>query len=239
MKNILGNFILDEFVNGDFRVRWLRRITRETKTTYISYCQRSMVSKEECVRRAWSSKPYRKTSDGGVKPIVTHLHNKNGASTLQVITDPSTLKCQYSYDELFNTDIREIQSPDCEPLHNINRMNEMQKGKDIRPLPYILDSTIYKCDPNNTHFIDGWDSPVIKYLEQLFKVPVYRLGMLKISEDDKPSKLSLSGTYFHITHFGDDKPTINFNENYHNRTILFWLFDNKLVFQYETGIDSW
>lgn len=43
----------------------------------------------------------------------------------------------------------------------------------------------------------------------------------------------------HINHHGDDKKVLTMSETKDNTTISFWLFDDKVVFQTEGGIESW
>lgn len=244
-NKVVGNFILDQWVNKDYRANWLRRINYETETDYVSDVQRYVKDWKikgdnyEYVHVGKWARRYRKTKDGGFKSVSTKLSNPDGKSILSLVTDLKTLKCKYTFEELFNTDLRNIQNPEAYPLKSLLRRqerNELRKTKDENL--FLLRDHCYLSDSSpNQNAIMGWDAKLVKYLEEQFGVPVYDLNE-KVSEWNKQSKLTQSGTYFHITHFGGEKKSLTRDENDMNRTIMFWLFDDKLIFQYEEGRDT-
>ena len=246
-KSLIGKFIKEEWVNGEYKQTWLRRVNRETNTQYISDVQRYVKSWEgkESEKKIFVgkwAKRYAKLKNGQVGYKTTHRSNPDGKMTLSIVTDLSTQLCSCSYSELFETDVREIQDAKEYPRKGLEARQERASKRDnydklVCEKDYVLAEYIVLQKGTDTHPIGGWDAPITKYLEETFKVPVYNLYE-NIREHWKLSKLSKSGTLMHITHFGNDKEVITFDENYHNRTIMFWLFKDKLVFQYEDGKDG-
>lgn len=235
--------MLAEWENGSYSVTWLRRINRETKTQYISDVQRYVRSWDDDKKDRMTfigkwAKRFQKTKDG-VGHIKTRQSNPNGTMRLSLVEDPSTLKCKLTFKELFQTDIREIQNAGDYPLDELVVEAE-DKRKDGLIVPddfFLLERKLHFQSGEEESF-GGWDNQIIQYLQKEFKAPVYRLRPI-MNENNRSSKLSQSCTYMQITHFGNDKPVISRKENYHNRTILFWLFDDKLIFQYADGIGTW
>ena len=43
----------------------------------------------------------------------------------------------------------------------------------------------------------------------------------------------------HITHHGNDVKNIKYNVNKFNTTISFWVFEDRVVYQEETGLGEW
>lgn len=231
-SKVVGNFILDEWINGDFREAWLRRINRETKTTYVSDVQRDVKNwkvdpkKYEYRHVGKWTRRYRKTKDGGFKSVTTRLSNPDGKSNLSLVTDLKTVKCKFTFDELFNTDIRQLQDAKSYPL------NQLITHGETRPERFLLRNSCYLSSPN-----EGWDAPIAKYLMEQFGVPVYRLTEF-LSEFFHQGNITRAATYMQITHFGGEKKSLTREENEFNHTILFWLFDDKLIFRIEEGKDS-
>lgn len=238
---MVGKYIRTEWNHNDGYVQtWLRRISRETKTQYISEVQRYFRNFEDGVndrvfKYRWA-KRYNKNSDGSISVRNTHLSNPDGIHKLQVIdllseTDLVKLRCVYSFSDLFETDIRLLQSENCYPRKLIEKryLKCLSEGKTFDKDRFFVD--VYSENSTN-----HWNEPLIKWLEDTFKVPVY--AVCDINEHFEQGILTKSATYLHITHFGDDKKILKTGENYHNRTICFWLFEDKLVFKYEDGKDS-
>jgi hypothetical protein len=86
------------------------------------------------------------------------------------------------------------------------------------------------------------DYKVFEYLQDLFGKPVYKLGdclRQYIQEDLAYSDLSKNQYFMQITHFGDDKENIKNSDNKFNDTISFWVFEDRVVYQEDSGRSSW
>ncbi len=240
LNKILGGFILERWINGDYQSTWLRRINRETKTMYISDGERVLSEKKNkddittFINAPYKAARFRKRLNGKFTAVRTHLHNPHCHAEVMLISDMEQLVSPYSYDELFKVDVREFQDKGSRPLTDIDMLNTNHKDG-TNAIPYVLDRLISKCNRNDTSYIGGWDSELIGYLEDTFKVPVYQMSLVKIEEHDKQTKLTKAAIQFEITHFGGDKKLLTQKENYMNRAIQFWLFPDKLVFHYLRG----
>lgn len=240
MKNTikLGDLIKEEWKNNNgFRSTWVRQIDRETKTQFISESGRGSGGKFStyCATRFFKKNNF-------IAPRNTRLSNPDGKITLTKIQDlKKDLICRYTYKELFETDLRELQSglkevdPLCVKLRKIeNKWFEGSKNWD--------ETEYFKAGyrvRNVSEEKDYWNYPLVQYLEKLFGVTVYRINE-KVREHNEQSKLYESITLMHINYFGGiDNKVITLDEGYHNRTIGFWLFEDKLIFQYEDGKETW
>jgi hypothetical protein len=240
---LIGRHIKQTWINGDFRQTWVRRIDRETVTQYVSEVQRTVKDyKADEIKYVfypkWAQR-FRKRSgaDKTPAPIVTKLHNSNGHYELQLVKDYNKdLRCIYSYAELFQTDLRELQQGENSwPLASINRRNKDAKEDGTRMRSYLLEEYIDLVNPER-----HWNAPLMQYLQKTFNVPIYEImGFERVNEAQHKNKLTYSKTFWHINIFNNDKPEITMNENESNRTIAFWLFEDRLVFQTEDGIDTW
>ena len=232
---MIGKYVLEHWVNGDYETRGLRLITRENKRYYVADVQRYFKDFEKGVdlrtfNYKWAAKFTKCNNELGFKRSITHLSNTDGTMRYQVFDSPAECKCPYTFDEVFSHDVRDIQDKDNSPLREYARLEELGHGRDYKIKPD-------KCELSD-HPIDGWDTEIVKKMMELFNVTdVYEVRD-RISEYRNKSILTKSATLLHIIHFNLEKKEITFDENYNNRTIIFWLFDDKLVFQYEEGKDT-
>jgi hypothetical protein len=237
-----GTFILEEWKNHNgYRSTWVRQLDRETKTQFISYPNRSMKPRVSGIRNFsnHSCTRYRKT-DTSIKPINTMLSNPDGNIELSVVSDFSKLTCRYSYTDLFQTDLRILQKDlDVTPLTTLQ--NRIDKGWYEGSTTFNEEKhfQLEKHIRNVSDETDHWNRPLIDYLESLFNVPVFFISE-NVREHNEQSKLTESIIYMHVNHFGSkENKDITSDDSYHNRTIGFWLFNDKLVFQYEGGKENW
>jgi hypothetical protein len=247
---MIGKFIKDEWTSSDDINTWLRRISRETPTLLFSEKQRFFKDFGSGVDyRTFTKKfaeKYRKGNDGSVTKVGFRKKYRDLYNKLTVIdkSDLSELKCKYSYDELFRTDIRKIQ-----------KIGFTQENKNAEPLQKLIEywedesfkmfknqENYFKLEKHVKLYDADWPfyPELTTYLNELFGVPVYWVNpWMKVNERFDVSKLSQSLTYFQITHFGDDKEVIHEEENRPNTTISFWYFDDRLIIQDESGKSTW
>lgn len=167
-----------------------------------------------------------------LKPRYTRRSNPDGHYNLTIVEEqelPTALLCKYSYDKLFKSAIFDIQHEKSSPHKDMK--NRMAKN---RPqFEKTLEEHLERVDTDLKH----WNRPLIEKLQQLFKKPIYYCYE-RISEHWHQGILTESATYFHFTMFHNDKKRITADENFQNRTIVFWLFDDKMIFAYEEGKDT-
>jgi hypothetical protein len=155
---------------------------------------------------------------------------------LNLFDSPSEIKCESTFDEIFKQDLRTIQN--AEESHYPLKLLLHQEERDIKR-NFEISADHFKFILYEEGEESAWDKPLIDYLKEIFKVDKVYSPNEKIIEHNHPTFLSKSGTLFHINIFNIDKELIIRDENYYNRTIMFWLFDDFLVFQYEDGKDTW
>lgn len=237
-------YILDHWVNGDYESRVLRTITRENKRYLVADVQRD--AKDWKVNGGdiktfyypWAKKYVKDNSELGFRRSITRRSNTDGTMHYTFTTDPSTLKCPYTLGEVFGNDLREIQNPKNNPLAQMLREEERRiERKGDYDVSFKIDLSECKNDVT-ADSISGWDKPIVDYLRDLFKVDKVYYIFDTIREYHNQSILTKSGTLFHLNHFNLNKKEITFDENYFNRTIMYWLFDGCLVFQYEEGKET-
>lgn len=248
--SMVGNFVLTEFVDLDktYKDKWLRRINRQTANFYVADTQRYFRDFDKYLNDRvfypkWA-KRFQKTSGGGIKLSGSVVNNAYGQHTISVHSpeDMNALKCEYTYDELFKVDVRTIQDhtdyPCCEFLRFVTAVNNHVKdcpefdGKS----EFTIHNSIHLQESEATDH-SAYANEINAYLKELFKVPVYRV-FSAINEYTKRTKLTSSGIGFQITHFGGDVKVIDHKVNQSNKTIMFWLFDDRLVYQWVSGQDN-
>lgn len=242
MKSKVGKYIIEEWVNGDYKKRWVRRIDRETKTKYVSNTQRYAKNWDvnggdiKVFFSEWA-KYFRKGINGIPERIINNRSNTDGVINLKIVNNLTIIKSTYTFDELFNTDLRNIQNKEAYPLKQL-LLRKQKRENSVTEEDFILKNHIeLHIGAEKADAIHNWDAPIVKFLEDTFKVPVY-YNYETVNEHTNQSKLSHASTYMHITHFGGTKKEITFQENFFNRTIQFWLFDDKLIFQYADGHEN-
>lgn len=228
-------YIFQDWVNGNFEVRWLRRINRETDNFWISDVQYEYDWRKKgtkCVRWKNRSKKYKKMADGGIGRRITNRDNTDGILTLNFV-NPSKLECKYSYEEIFQTDLRLIQDERNMPLYSLKRKEELYLKKNI---PMLFEKYFLESFLSDANFYPELES----YLKDLFQVDVvFYIAEMCFDYHNNMGLIGKSVTYFQITHFGDDKDKISEKEHRLNETIGFWKFGNKLIFSIQDGIGSW
>lgn len=89
-------------------------------------------------------------------------------------------------------------------------------------------------------YVENIDDETVNYLK-IFNKPIYQIYdfMGDIDTINGFTIFSKSAIHFHINHFGGNKDIRTTLENRPNKTISFWLFEDKLVFKLEYGINTW
>ncbi len=251
-ESIVGKYILEHWKHNDgYESRRLRFINRETTKQYISDNQRDVNSWDEEPRRYnfYKKKSHRfikNNSELGFRKSITHLCNPEGETYYTVFNNPSEVLCEYSFDELFNKDLREIQNPENYPLKKILWRNEYfgEKYKDEPEKAGSFITKDFKIQLEDYYLnecgLKQWDLILVNKLKELFnREKIFYVWDEKINEWHSQSILGKSATFFHYNQFNIDKEYISSDENEMNRTISFWLFEDCLVFQYEEGKDTW
>jgi hypothetical protein len=249
MEDLHNRFIFSEWKhNNGFEQKWMRRITRQTKTQYIADCQHSLELSDKYTKlynAGWDdmfsvfkkcAKRYRLV-DNKLVGQNTHRSNPDGVRTITLIDDFNIMKCKYDYTELFDIDIRTVLPSDSKTLERANRTAKILNAK-----YKIQEDEMYtlRIRENNNSYTDCFVE-VYNHLAQLFNKPVYMVDQmnLSINTTHDNSKYSNSAIHYHMNHFGGDKPMRTRKEDEHNMTISFWLFDDKVVFMKEDGIECW
>ena len=250
MSTLVGKYVLMNWVHEKGYVsNFLRLITRENKRYFIADVQRWCAKyhdKSENNRYvfeySWAKKLFKDSNNElGFRRSIGRRDNTDGVMTFTIFDDISEVKCKYSFEKVFENDLRTIQDEDSFPLRLLKNQNERYKSRGQAEEEYKIEFTEEGLEPN--HPIGGWDQPIIDFLKEKFKVDKVYSIYNKINEHRNQSILTKSGTMLHINNFHLNKKEITFDENYHNRSIMFWLFKdekrNCLIFQYEDGKDTW
>jgi hypothetical protein len=251
MENLIGKYIFDEWTHNEgFKQNWLRRITRQTKTQYIADVQHTLLLSsryeklydekksdflygifKRCAKRMRMVK-------GQLIEQLTYLSNPDGIRKITLVEDFNILKCKYSYNELFDTDVRKFLSPDSNMVKDMNWWKEQFEKDKLKVDNYDF---VFRFDTEEIIKVDSCWYTTSEHLKELFGVPAYHIKehFGKMDTTHEKSIYSKTAIHYHINHFGGDKPILTFKEKYHNHTISFWLFDDKVVFRGESGIDTW
>jgi hypothetical protein len=235
-KKLVGKYLVTKWVhNSGFVMKELRRITRITKKEkyLVSDVQRTCRNykdgNDEMIFIAdWASKF--RVVDGEIKRSVYNLTNTDGVFTVNILEELNQLLCKYSYEELFMTDIRKIQTKNSQPYSWISNISDLLESNSK-----IVKEDVWFINPQESDFY----KEVSEFLKVFFNVEEV-LYFSEYYEKDKPqSILSESATFFQITHFGGDKKVITRDENSYNIPIQFWYFGDKVVFTEDTGKSTW
>jgi len=249
MENLYNKFVFDCWKNyNGYEQKWMRRITRQTKTQYIADCQHTLALSDKYKKLYNKGSEYLyeifqhcakrfRMVNGKLTGQVTHLSNPDGVKTVTLIEDFNIMTCKYKYEELFDIDVREVLPVDSRTLSQLKRKCEIysKNSKMVESDFYILTTVT-----NENSYTDCFKE-VYEHLNNLFNRPVYMIDEMfaRIDTTHERSKYSDSAIHYHMNFFGDDKPVITFKENQKNVTISFWLFEDRVVFKNEDGIDSW
>lgn len=241
LEQYKGKFIFSELVNPNgYEHKWLRRITRTTKTQVIADVQRVTDDYDTKVtKKTWyKQRAFRMNEKNGtLVERMSRNYNDESTRTVKLVDDFQSLKCKYSYEELFDTDIREIFAPDSYLIEMTKHSIEVKKerGRDID------EADEYRV---LMHLVNDGDirSETANHLKSLFgDLPVYAINSIRGTADttNEISKFSKSAIHYHINHNGGDGDYISKDANGGNITISFWLFDDRIVIQSEHGIELW
>jgi hypothetical protein len=246
MKNEINNYIYSQWKHREgFESNWLRRITRQSKTQLICDVQRTLLLSDKYKKMYDAGHDYMmgvyprwakrfKIKNNDIKESITHLHNTDGVRKSTLLNgDFSKLLCPHKYEDLFNVDIRPLFEKDSITISSADDSYNVHKDIFTEDRFYFLSVEPVTSDHDYYGNIAG-------HLYDLFKVPVYKVYDLwfKINTIHDRSIYN-SGIKYHINHYGGDVPIITSKENRKNRTISFWLFEDKVVFKTEDGIDAW
>lgn len=171
----------------------------------------------------------------------------------------SLLKVNYSFDNFLNS-LHELYKSDANyNKYNIAAIRYKHRTRDDfdrylaifnEPMPDLSHEKVFMANrseevisgiPTLSNYgifyttEEGEDFPVIKYLEELFKCPVYMLYEFSL-ETTVESLVYQTMTLYHITHFNEDIRVVTYDENKFNKNIVFWYFGNKLVFAYTESL---
>lgn len=217
MENLIGRFAFTFWKNGDFHDRWLRRINRQTKTQYVSDCQRCLDVKENKQGESTFSKfktraTKFRSAEGRFVWVRPLRANSDGTMDVKLVDDFSILDTDWTLDS-FTNEVTKLGIDDTfKPV--VIPANELTYGNSVNP--HLRD-------------LFGDDIEIYTILDSL--------GDINVTHEE--TKLAQTSTKYHITIHGGEKDKIFNNENRHNRTIAFWKFGNILVWKFESGIGSW
>jgi hypothetical protein len=153
----------------------------------------------------------------------------------------SALQCPLPYDQLFDIDARKVLPENSSFIDSCNftkkYMSEL-KDRGSMDLDSIYNISTKPCDLLNAE--DIYHTTAV-HLHLLFGLPVYRVNTLfsKINTTHECTPHSKTAIHYHIKFNSPDKDILTFEERYHDATISFWVFPDRVVFQTEDGIDSW
>lgn len=250
MENLTGKYIFTQWKhNNGFQQNWLRKITRQTKTQVICDVQHTLALSSKYKKMYAAGNDYFfikvkkwakrfKYQDYQLVRKTTHLDNTDGIHSVKIVNDFNSLLCVYKYNELFETDIRDFLSEHSHTLNSANHIfkvySEHVKERDN------LHNIIYKIDTKLVNISDDVYGKTAKYLGNLFNLPVYRVtGLVNVNTIHDLGRFSESAIHYHMIQEGWDKDIINWDQHMKNMTVSFWVFEDRVVFQSQDGIDSW
>lgn len=243
-----NRFVVDGWVhNNGFTQRWLRRISRTTDTQLVSDVQYTLIlggkhyekdsylyARSKSVAKRYNIK------NGGLFERRERRWGDDGVSTATFFEKNSDIECVNTFEEIFETDLRDIYPDKKSRMRDkldFSYDNWSDAIKDKEKLERNTYFPTLRPVDESTHF-----GSVVKYLKDLFNVPVFQLkiGFLdSIDTTHERSTIMDNAVHMHINHNGNEKEVLTMEESQNNLTISFWLFKDKVVFQTEGGITSW
>ncbi len=236
----IGQYIFTHWVHNEgFEARWLRRITRKSKTHLFCDVQPTLVTNSNFsykVNKNWAKRFIYKNNN--IIPSKTHLDNPDGIKKAKLVTDFSELICKEPYEKMFHIDIRE-NIKDGKFFENCKQSVDFLKqqltlNKEVEENLWIIKTET-----------KSFDKYIEDHLKDLFRVEIIERfsGNLIITGGCLPTTheiniYSRNVIFYHIN-FYLNKKILSFKENQNNATIAFWLFKDRLVYQLESGIDTW
>ncbi len=221
------------------RIIWksIRRFTRETETQLIADGEYSLISGKGTktddffyTRRSRNANRFKKK---GLELKLMCDQSWNEGRKFSVLEfKPENYRCEKTFKELFQTPAKDMGS---------ELYLQRSKGYEDRPdlkekyLNRTFEEDLVLIDYNSTgNDLDDWDLPVRLHLRELFgNLPIYKFYERNIDRHNGTDPLGKCVISYSITHFGEDKKIISFKENYDNRKIYFWAFEDRIVFTYE------
>ncbi len=199
LKDTWTNEVSERVEGGVYIVNWLRRISRETKTQYVSETRRAIKDYDseetEYVFIPDFAKRYKKLPNGGVGYRGSANANEDGYATIDWVVPSEMGVCKLKEEDVL--------------------------------IGYGTQDGLWE---------DGDDKSISDYLKELFKVDTvqsfyyHERGMNFRESGYTP--FHHEGTNFHITHTCA-------NGKYMDVTIMFWLFEGKVVYCRVSGINHW
>jgi len=249
MENLIGKYLFCEWKHNEgFEHHWLRRITRQTETQYIADCQHVLLLSEKYKKLYDAGSDYFyelfnhcatrfRLSGNKIVEKCTNLSNTDGVRTTTLVEDFSVLKCKYKFEDLFETDVRNFLNPDSRMLEHMGFMNDSKLNISEK----LIYSFSVRSSENQSDLFNDVYGETVKHLKDLFGLPVFKANEFlgSIDTTHEKSRFSESAIHYHINHHGGDKPILTRDEKSGNVTIAFWVFDDKVVFKFSSGIDTW
>lgn len=252
MINIKDRYILQKWECNGFHLNWLRYINRETTNYWISDCQYRLDRDIKNDIYTYSrfgkcAKKYYKKHLKFNEVRVPYKYNPNGKEVITLINNiGEDLKCAYTFQELFECNYNTVLEEDSYTkkmydsfCNGILKHRENVSIDDIKQLKFWLHEQKY--EKVNFFNQEKYQDETYMFLKTLFNVTkIYTISHFEFNQNNNMTKLYSSLTYFHINHFGGyNVKKKSFEDNKHNRTIGFWLFDDILVYFNVSGISTW
>jgi len=235
----IGEYVFTHWTHNEgFEQRWLRRITRESKTHLFCDVQPTLVHNSNFdykINKNWAKRFTYKNNN--IIPSKTHLDNPDGIQKAKLVTDFSELICKEPYEKMFNIDLRDNIKDGkffehCKGVEKHLREKHTFNKKDDKKF-WTIKTNLKYLDKN-----------VEDHLKKLFNIKIVErfigtfLIIDKLPTTHEINIYSKNVIFYHINfHWG--KEILSFHENRSNVTIAFWLFKDRLVYQLESGIDTW
>lgn len=226
LKLKVGMYVLQEWVNEDYTSKRLRYISRESGKYFYADAIRHCFDYDNGLYKfeaSWATKFKKADNEQGFERSISERTNTDGIMTYTVYEDLSKIPRLKSYKEIFGHDLRKIQDPLDRPLFDLLNYEKLgvEPGCNIDWKIQIFEQDINKA----------WNSAMLLKLKELFKVDKIYHVFPEIKEYRKRTILSNSSINFHFNLFGIDKKVLTQDENYLNRDITLWLFEDFLVYQ--------
>jgi len=231
----VGNFILTKWINAEYQMNWLRRINRQTKMHFVSDVQRALNNGSGYTYSFMKNCAHKfRVKDDKIIPAKTRLDNTDGEMFVRKIDDFKSLTSKYSYDELFKIDLRTVlNKDDCSYKNLIYEFGTWEK--------YLTPEEIknfYTMDRKVQEPYKKLDDDIVNHLTELFNLPCYTIGRYQM-ERNNVSIIYKEAIFYHMNIFGGNKPIVESVDAYRNRTIVFWVFKDRVIYGIVDGIDSW
>lgn len=211
MKDLYNRFVFTHWKHNEgHEDRWLRRINRQTKTQYISDCQRYLITGDgkymkgifqRCATRFYIS------VKGVLSQYRGRLANPDGVNSVTLVEDFSILDAPITFDEL---------KAYCTTLERVYIRPIKEGDYDEKIATHLKD--IFGDDMNVHVLMDT-------------------IGYMNTTHETNP--IANSATHYHITTQAENKKVVHSNECQGNGTITFWKFGKDIVFKRESGIGTW